>query len=560
MNSTPARRRRGRIQEPGSGVDALLVFFGGLGLIFTGMTRLTASVQEMIGRKLRLQLARATQSYPVACGMGLVAAGLAQSMMPVFFMVSGLVQSNAMTLKRAADVLSWAYIGLAIISIILVTRLDSEFLIMILLGATGILHYFGLHQHPRFRHVAALLLAVALLMLGIDLVGRASALMQELPALRGVISLAAYHPAVALGVGIVVGIVMPTYLSITAIAVSLASAGMLDFLTVCFVLSGAVVGNMSTWPLYVARLDSATRSLAYFDWVNRLSGAVIVTVLLLVEWYGLGAPIGVLTLALAPTDVGERSALIMLVLQTIPLVQAVLLRDIGLRLAGRFVRSSAADSLATPKHLPADGWTDPATALDLTRQESLRLLAHLTAMIETIQHTPPARPRYPAAVYATANRGLAERIDAFLQDALDRTQSRAVLIRGGRLAHQTQLINDMTDTLAAFLPHAKAALDHPSLAEPAQTLVESLHFVISTATDALAGAGEPDLAMARTLTADKSQAMANFRTKLADRLASLSQDEYQLIFDLTALFDRLIWTLHRVLLQDQEAGPTPGLY
>jgi len=531
-------------------METIITFAGGLGLVFIGIKLLSATIQQMAGRGFRKRLARMTESYPAAAALGFASGALTQNIGAVFFTLSGLVAADAISLRRSADVLSWSYIGLSLI--IFIVTLDTRLFVLFILGVAGFLYFFDLHQAERTRHLAAALLAAGLLMLGILLVGEATALIQTTAWLRDFIALANLHPLIALGVGILSGVIMPSLVSLSVVAVSLVSAGALDFLTTCFLLTGGAAGYISTAPLYVARMDRGTQTLAWFDLINRLLGVAIVTGLLILEWQHLAAPVTSLTTAVAGDDLAFRCAVLFLLLQAISLIFALAVRDAVLTLANRFVRTSPLGSLAAPRYLPADTRIDPDTAFDLAWRELARIPPQLICMTETVRTDADSRPDHPAAVLHAANQALASRVESFVQDVLDRSPSRPLLARGTELTHRLQLLRDLSDSVHDFLGAVIRAQAHPPLAASVQTLVESLHLVLVSVAEALTAydTNETDdeaVATAHALTGDRAQVMQRMRDRVGSAATDLSRDGHQALFDLTSLFDRLIWLLRRLL-------------
>lgn len=236
-------------------------------------------------------------------------------------------------------------------------------------------------------------------------------------------------------------------------------------------------------------------------------------------------------------------------LQGISLIFALVFRDAGLRFARRFVRTSAVDSLATPRFLPTDARIDPDTALKQAEKELTRLPLHLLAMLDTVRPEAEDETPHSARVLREANLALAARIEAFVHEVLDRSHSRTLLARGTSLNHRAHLLRDLTDSVAEFLDAVASAGAHPQLGPSVTNMIESLHLILTSVTEALATAENADLETARLLTGDRSQVMQRLRDRLSGETAGLSQDGHRVLFDLTSLFDRTLWLLHRLLPQ-----------
>lgn len=533
----------------------LITLVGGFGVLFMGMKLLTAGAREMVSHRLRRVLRHLTRSYPYAALFGLLAGPLTLKTSVLFYTVTGMVAARAMTLRRGADVIVWSNIGGS--PVIFLVVVDAQLLDYMVLGAAGFMYLLDLHRRERTRHLAQALLGAGLLILGINLMRDAATLMKGTALLDAALHLATYHPLVALAVGLGFGFVMPA-LVIAIVAVSLVAAGAMEFLITGFLLVGGILGNLSRAPVYMRRFDRATQSLAYFNVVNQFAATLLMIGLLTLEWEGIAFPISRVTSWLAPDNLAARCVILLVLWEASSIVIALAFRDRSLMLASRMVRVSAVDRLASPRYLPPEPLTDSETATVLAEKEMARLLPNLASMIETIGTDPARAPALRPTVLHDANLALASRIEIFIQEVQDQSQSRSFLIDGTLLNHRVQLAKELTETVTGFVAAARSGAPFRELAPSIESMAESLHFLIGNAAEALLAADARDIETARALTADRAETVQQLRGRVVRELPGLAREAHQVLFDLSSLFERSVWLLHRLLPSDGVAPDAPA--
>lgn len=528
----------------------LITLIAGFGVLFMGMKLLTVGAREMVGHRFRRVLRRVTRSYPYAALFGLVTGPLTLKTSVLFYAVAGMVGARALSLKRGADVIVWANIGGS--PVIFLVAVDSKLLDMAVLGAAGMMYLLDLHRREPTRHLAQALLGAGLLILGINLMREAATLMKGTVLLDAALHVAAHHPLVALAIGLAFGFVMPA-LVIAIVAVSLVAAGAMEFLITGFLLIGGILGNLARAPIYMRRFDQSTQSLAYFNVVNQFAATVLVAGLLAIEWAGIAFPISRLTGLLATDDLAIRCVMLLILWEASSIAIALAFRDHSLAVAGRMVRITPVDKLSAPRYLPPEPLIDSATAPMLVEREMARLLPHLGAMIDTVAADPARTPQHSIAVLRDANMALASRIESFIHDVQDQSQSRAFAVQGSLLGHRVRLARELTENVAAFVAAARAASAVRDLAPSVEAMVESLHFLIHSTADALDSDDDLDRATARTLTADRTETIHRVREHLVHDAPDLDRDAYRVLIDLSSLFERSVWLLHRLIPRDRPA-------
>ncbi|MEQ8818163.1 MAG: hypothetical protein RLO51_07995 [Thalassobaculum sp.] len=533
----------------------LITLVAGFGVLFMSMKLLTAGAREMVSHRFRRVLRRLTRSYPYAALFGLITGPLTLKTSVLFYTVAGMVAARALSLKRGADVIVWSNIGGS--PIIFLLAIDASLLDEALLGAAGVMYLLDLHRRERTRHFVQALLGAGLLILGIDLMREAAFLMKGTALLDAALLVAAHHPLVALAIGLSIGFVMPV-LVIAIVTVSLVASGSMEFLIAGFLLVGGMFGNLSKTSLYMRRFDRATQSLAYFNVANQSAAALLVTGLLVLEWSGMSAPVSLLTAWLPPDSLASRGVMIIVLWEAGTILIALAFRDRSLGLAVRLVRVSKVDRLASPRYLPAEPYADSETAPLLAEKEMSRLLPNLGVMIEAIGTDPTRTPAHTPAVLHDANLALASRIEIFIQEVQDQSQSRSFLIGGTLLGHRVQLAKDLTETVTAFVATAKAAAPFPGLAPSVAAMAESLHFLVGAVAETLIAPDAEDIETISRLTSDRAETIQRMRERLVNDMPALDRDAHQALFALSSLYERSVWLLHRLLPREPSTPVEPS--
>jgi len=537
-------------------MTVFITLIGGFGALFMGIKLLTAGAKEMVGHRFRRVLRHLTRSYPYAALFGLATGPLTLKTSVLFYTVTGMVSARALSLRRGADVIVWANIGGS--PVMFLVAVDSRLLDMAVLGVAGAMYLFDLHRRERTRHLAQAALGAGLLILGINLMQEAAGLMKGTALLDASLQLATVSPLVAVAIGLAFGLVMPA-LVIAIVAVSLVAAGAMEFLTTGFLLVGGIVGNLSRTLVYMRRFERATQTLAYFNVVNQFAATVLVAGLLAVEQAGAGRPVTGITEWFAPHDLAAQCVILLVLWELASIGIALAFRDRGLMLAGRLVRVSKIDRLSTPRYLPAEPTSDSETAPILVEKEMIRLLPHLCAMIESVGTDPTRSPAHGPAVLHDANLALASRIETFIQEIQDRSQSRSFLIDGSLLKWRVRIAAELTGTVTAFVAAAGQAGRIRGLEASVEAMAESLHFLIDSTAEALESEDPQDLATAYTLTGDRTDLIQRTRERLVRDLTGLDRDGHQALFELSSRFERAVWLLHRLLPQPRPTGPASTL-
>src|SRR5438105_1719374 len=113
-------------------IDIVISLLAGLGFFFAGVKLVGANLKQMTTRRIRLLVARWSESPLWAALLGVVIVLITQSGSAVTFIIVTLIASGMITVRRALPMVVWANGGGSLL--VLVVMLDIRSFILLLLG------------------------------------------------------------------------------------------------------------------------------------------------------------------------------------------------------------------------------------------------------------------------------------------------------------------------------------------------------------------------------------------------------------------------------------------
>src|ERR1700759_3439238 len=172
-------------------LDATISILAGLGLFFIGVKGLGANMSQLAGRSLRHWVARSTNNYFLSAVIGTISGALTQSTNAITVILMSLASADLISVPRAKPILAWANVGTA--ALVLLAAVDIRLFVYALVGVTGFCFYLNLDRSTRWRPLVSAVLALGLLMLGIELIRSGS------EAFRDFLWLGEFFPEMAQG-------------------------------------------------------------------------------------------------------------------------------------------------------------------------------------------------------------------------------------------------------------------------------------------------------------------------------------------------------------------------
>lgn len=510
---------------------ALATFIGGLGLFFTGIRSLSAHMLHLGGRTLRQAIATHGQNRLLVALSGTLAGAFLQSANGITFILVSMVTAGLMNLDLALGVLAWANLGTTAL-VALSASINLHVAILVTLGVAGIWLFFDRSRASAFRPLAEVLLAVALLFLGLELIRQAILQFRGLPGFDEALAVAGASRPAAFAVGLLLTLPTQSFTTTAILAVASAQSGLLPFDGAVALVLGAGIGAGLSVYLTSSGVRGSHRQLILFQVVNRCFGVAVVLVLLVIERLT-GWPLLLHVIARTSHEIGRQLSLIYLACQVASLFGWYGLRGPCLRFLAYAAPPLDIEKLADAKFISAVVPVDTDVAVTLAAREQSRLVEHLFKAVQQVDEDAErafAILSVKIAAFLTDSLRVAEQDGAQITaDQLDRVANLQARNETLRLEHET----------LCLIARRRSELGGGEASALAETLVEGLGALLMWTHDSAVSGAADDLAMLRQLTASRSEVVDSLRRNL------IHVEEQDQIYALTSLFERAVWLLQR---------------
>ncbi len=226
----------------------LLTVLGGLGIFLLGMKHLSEGLQAAAGNGLRKFMSYATGHRAVGVATGVVSTIIVQSSSIITVMLVGFVSTALMTLPQAFAVLIGANIGTTATIWIIAYAPDPQMLGFIGLAIGGMMYFFL--RGEKVHHLGLTAIGLGLVFLGLYFMSKGVAPIKQNPefaavftrmsadSMLGVLSIA--------GLATLLTAVIQSSAATIAIAMALATQGLITYEVAVAVLFGANIGTTAT--------------------------------------------------------------------------------------------------------------------------------------------------------------------------------------------------------------------------------------------------------------------------------------------------------------------------
>lgn len=531
----------------------------GLGLYLAGLNRLASSMQPLIGRRVRALLARLTRGPVSSAVAGSALGALSQSTSAAAFVCIGLLNSGALSFRRALSLSAWASVGTSLL--VFLAAVDVRIAGLYAIGAVGLAYLLNAGRFVAARDLLNLVFAIGILLVGLGMIKDSGGQLRDALWLQQMLAVSADALVLAFLFGLLVTLVVQSSATITILAVSLNIAGVMPLTEAVVIVCGASVGSGLSLLLATSNLLGPPRQLALWQCVVKVAGVAALLPLLLLLPGGLEGLPGLFDHRLG---VATLIALIYLMLQVAGAGVAELAQDRLASLLERWVPLQGAQARFAARYIYDEAARDSDTALALATREQDRLIAALPEVLD------PLRPdEVPDAEILDnderleASRALTDRIGSFIADTAsqNRSDSNVALIFG--LQSRNESIRALQDSLHGFVDTLSAGQPVERESGLACSMVEGLHLCLVLLADSMKGDAEQREVLLH-LCSDRGELMEEIRGSLLAEagggepgLAAEDTGRRQALFVATGIFERVLW-LMRQLLASRLQGTADG--
>ncbi|MBF0281635.1 MAG: Na/Pi cotransporter family protein, partial [Zetaproteobacteria bacterium] len=222
-------------------MEIFATIFAGLGLFFVGIKAISENLKRMSGRKVRMWMAQTTRHSAMAALIGTLFGAITQSTSAVTFIVVSMVSSGMVQVQRALPIVAWSNVGTSVL--VLLATIDIHLMILYLLGVVGLLHYFDYDRDERFRHLVGALFGIGILFLGLFLIKSGAAPLNDIAWVHAALTFSASSFTQAFLIGALLALVAQSSATVTVIAVTMTSAGLLTLDQTLMIAMGSGAGS-----------------------------------------------------------------------------------------------------------------------------------------------------------------------------------------------------------------------------------------------------------------------------------------------------------------------------
>ncbi|MFP5207605.1 MAG: Na/Pi symporter, partial [Acidobacteriota bacterium] len=461
-----------------------------------------------------------------------------QSTSVVAFILSGMIATGLLPLRRALVVLAWANVGTA--ALVFMATIDLHLPILYLIGCSGLLLAFRLLA--RWRPAIACLLSLGLLFFGLEMMKQAFQPLNGSHGLEAVSRFFEYWPDAAFFLGTLMRSVIHSSSATAAIAITFNKSSMLGEFPAMMTMSGLGLGTALATFFLSANQRGISRQIAIYQMVTNVAAALVTALLLLVE-HASGAPMLMALFHRLSSSLTGRMAFMYLFFN---------LAITGFSLAGlrwapvwlhKVSPPTPEEDLSRPMYLDAEALLSPETAPDLVALEQKRLMHALVSYLEAARAGDAARLKllHPAAIALGGE--ITRFLDALVGQAI--ASGLAARIIAGQRRQET--LRALEENVFLFAD----SLGQRGRGDLQSRLVEALDTLLLTATDALESKTTADIELLLTLTEDRGGMMERLRSRhtvgRADQASHVAALHYA-----TTLFERNVWLLRQLALSMRE--------
>ena len=509
----------------------------GLGLFLSGLHFLSASMKPLAGKRMRILLSKLTGGYISSAFAGTTLGAITQSTSGATFVCMGLVNSGALKLKQALNVLAWSSVGGSLL--VFLVSIDIRLAGLILVGIVGVSHLFNADRIDKIKYLVAIFFALGMLLLGLGMIKEGSHLLRESQWVRDFIEFASETTTICFIIGLLFTLVTQSASTATIIGITLVISGIVPFNAAVILVFGSNVGSGISLLLITSHLNGVQKQISVYQFLTKLCGVLFLMPIFMVA-PGLFEP-NILNAASLTnkSTIAFQVSIIYLLLQIAGAIMVSIFQSKITTLLVEFFPESEQDSLSKPKFIYPEAIEDPDIAITLIKKEQDRLISTFSYYLDPIREN--EGDAMPVNDRNTANLQLANEIKQFIDELshheLGQEMSSILELQG-----RNESIISLLNSLHSFTSTVSETMNYKE--GLSGSIIESLHLILTLMEETAENDENIDLLM--DLTSDKSQLMDNIRnTLLSDTTTDISNRKS--LFVSTRVFERVLWQLRQML-------------
>ncbi len=526
---------------------------GGLAIFLFGMKSMSEGMKAVAGRRMRKIIASVTDNPFMALAAGIGVTFLLQSSSITTVLVVGFVNSGLMMLTQAIGVILGANIGTTITGWILALEVGKYGLFII---AAGVFLLF-VAKAERTKFIAGVIMGLGMIFYGLELMKNGFKPMRQMPQFVEWFSYFTANDYVGVlkcaMVGCVLTLIVQSSSATLGITMGLAATQVIPFETAAALVLGENLGTTITALLASIGAKPNAKRAAYSHVLLNFLGVAWVTaifpfymdVLNRVVILGdglLGMHLNVMA-KIALVHTGFNLINTFLFLPLIPLLAWVVTRIVP-------DKADTAD-LSKPKYINDQVLNSPHMALELLEKEQNHLIKTLQAYVDVIRKEGSA-PQLTKLHQALLD--VFKEVEDFSTALVDKKLSLELSERVLHAANRQSLIMSIENSLFKLGDYLDRLPSPDVLNQPANNFIEGLDAILQTATDTIESSDPNDVDILLAITGDKGAVIKKIHGTYLSTQSDLELQDKSILLNISNLFERIVWTLHKLGLLIHPAG------
>ncbi len=520
--------------------DVLALLTAGLGIFCVGLHLVSSGLQDSTSRTLRSLIRRSTRGLPACAAVGVLTGAVLQSTSAVATILGSVATSGMISLRQALPIVAFANVGTT--ALVFAGALDIRIAVMFAVGIAGIA--FSLASEFKWRAALSVVLGVALVLYGSNLVTEASTDVGQANWFSGVLQSLYGSATMAFGVGTAASFLMQSTTAGALMSVALANAGQLGLTEAIAMLYGANLGSTLMRIVLTHRSRGILRQISHFQDLFKVTGVAVFGALFGLERF-FSVPLVAALATRLVDDVPLQLAGINLLFNGVMALLAAIFEHPVESFVKRTWPSSGVESLSVPRYLSHDAVGDPETAIDLLEKEQMRILKRVREYLPVAEPQGPGTIRVDPTTLHRAFLVLFGEIEHFHAELVSRHMDRETSERLGNVHGREKLLELIEDSLHHLSTSVHAAPTTSALDTLISDFVQALDFLLMFAGDAARTLDQGRAEFLFDLSSDRGEMMGTIRSLHLAPDRALTADEKTLLLRLTNLFERTVWMLQR---------------
>lgn len=513
---------------------------GGLGIFFAGMYLLSENLKKLTGRRFRQAVAAWTKSVWAGLFWGISTGAVMQSTPAITFIVVSMLGSGLLTVESGLAIIIGCNIGTTLL--VVIATLDIHLFVLVMLGVAGISF-----ASARLAHARTLILAVfgiGLVFLGLEMLQSAVAPLAGEPWVRDLLVGAGTYYLVVFVVGAVLSFITQSSNSVSLLAITLSTAGIMSFDQCVMAIYGANVGSSALTYVLASGLTGRQRQVAMYQVAFNFVAAAVMVPLFYLEVFG-GVPLAIALARAMTAEPALQLAYMHVIFNVGGAVVLIPFIGAAARILARRYPPPPEESDARPRYIYEQAIQEPETALDLVALEQQRLAGYLPRLLDVARSV----PRDAVAAVGRHRQvvdGLGSAIEEFLDHLGEQPLSHSAYERLNQAMSMQRVLDGLSETLVELTRAVCDAGNGPATRRLTESVVEGLDAVLLTAVEAMGPEAEEDRMLLRRMSGDRGALMKRLREEYLAGDAGLTALEKMAILSITNLTERASWLISRL--------------